>query len=101
MSALTGEGIDTLASELVRRSFGTNPYSERGAAIATEHQRASLAHAGERLRAAAALVRAGSGERELIAAELRAAIGAVEELLGVVSSDEVLDRIFAQFCIGK
>ena len=101
VSALTGEGVDALAGELVRRSFGTNPYSEQGPAIATERQRASLAHAGERLRSAAALARAGSGEGDLIAAELRAATGALEELSGEVTSDEVLDRIFAKFCIGK
>lgn len=34
-------------------------------------------------------------------AELRPAETALEELLGLVSTDEILDRVFREFCIGK
>jgi len=35
------------------------------------------------------------------ATHLRAAVTALEGIVGVVSSDDVLDRLFATFCVGK
>jgi len=34
-------------------------------------------------------------------AQLRPAETALEELLGLISTDEILDRVFSEFCIGK
>ena len=57
-------------------------------------------------RADAALTRAheaaaASAGGELVAADLRAAVTHLEEIIGIVASDDVLNRIFAHFCIGK
>jgi len=38
---------------------------------------------------------------EFIAFELIAASHALEEILGVISTDELLESIFSNFCIGK
>jgi tRNA modification GTPase len=38
---------------------------------------------------------------EIAATHLRAAESALEELLGVISVEDVLDAVFAEFCIGK
>ena len=38
---------------------------------------------------------------ELVAVDLQAAQQALEEIVGIVSNDELIDRIFNQFCIGK
>jgi tRNA modification GTPase len=38
---------------------------------------------------------------ELAAAELRVAIRALESLVGRVDVENLLDEIFASFCIGK
>jgi len=38
---------------------------------------------------------------ELVAADLQRAREGLEEVIGVVSSEELLERIFSQFCIGK
>ena len=43
----------------------------------------------------------GGGLPELGAEELRAAARALEPLIGAVSSEQLLDDIFARFCIGK
>jgi tRNA modification GTPase len=50
--------------------------------------------------AALASVEAGQAG-ELIAMDLRAAIDALGEITGAVSTDDILDRIFKEFCIGK
>jgi tRNA modification GTPase len=42
-----------------------------------------------------------SSEDELIAAELRTALESLGEVVGAVYTDDVLDRVFARFCIGK
>ncbi|HEX7447478.1 MAG TPA: hypothetical protein VF306_08030 [Pirellulales bacterium] len=38
---------------------------------------------------------------ELVAAELRLALDALGQVVGTVYTDDVLDRIFSRFCIGK
>ena len=62
---------------------------------------------GESLRLAAAsldhardAVREGLGE-ELIAVEVRVALSELGKVAGTVYTDDVLDRIFSRFCIGK
>ncbi|GAB6165827.1 tRNA uridine-5-carboxymethylaminomethyl(34) synthesis GTPase MnmE [Thermostilla marina] len=42
-----------------------------------------------------------SPAEELIAAELRVALDQLGEIVGAVYTDELLDRIFSRFCIGK
>jgi tRNA U34 5-carboxymethylaminomethyl modifying GTPase MnmE/TrmE len=38
---------------------------------------------------------------ELVSLHLQTAKGALEEILGIQPSENVLDRIFNRFCIGK
>ncbi|MEK7336847.1 MAG: hypothetical protein AAB111_05175 [Nitrospirota bacterium] len=38
---------------------------------------------------------------ECVAVDLRGAADTLGEITGVITSDEVLHRIFSQFCIGK
>ena len=38
---------------------------------------------------------------ELVAAELRTALDAIGTMVGAVYTDDLLDRVFSQFCIGK
>ena len=95
LSAVRGDGIDLLEAELIRRlrdlTSGREPPS-----IAHRWQLAALDDAGE------ALFRAQRAEDVIILAEeLRQATSALERLIGRVTADEVLDGIFARFCVGK
>jgi tRNA modification GTPase len=38
---------------------------------------------------------------ELVALDLRIAVNAVGEIVGKTATDDLLDSIFSQFCIGK
>lgn len=96
-SAAASSGLDELkravAAAIRRRE--AEPASPTSARC-----RDSLLRAAASLRAAAAAMAAGAGD-ELIAFDLRSALDDLAEVTGAVVADDVLDRIFARFCIGK
>jgi len=94
-SAATGEGVDALARALA----GVAGFAP-GEVLATERQAHALGSASAALGRAAAAARGGM-PGEIVAVELHDAIGTLEELLGRRVSDDLLERIFSRFCIGK
>jgi tRNA modification GTPase len=40
-------------------------------------------------------------DMELIALELRAALAQIGEMTGTIVTNDLLDRVFSRFCIGK
>lgn len=101
VSARTGEGIDRLLAALVR--FGR---ARRGDLVGDEQIAIAQRHREALLRARTALVElesdAQSGEpAEILALSLRAAVAAIDEISGEGVTEEILERIFARFCIGK
>ncbi|MDX6749924.1 tRNA uridine-5-carboxymethylaminomethyl(34) synthesis GTPase MnmE [Geminicoccaceae bacterium 1502E] len=98
ISCLGAQGIDLLEERLAgaaRRLMGTG----EGAGATRERHRLALAEA----RGALDRFLAGHGRIELALAaeELRLAARALGRITGAVGVEEVLDRIFAGFCIGK
>ena len=59
----------------------------------------SLGLAGESLRLARDA--ASAGQEELAAAEIRVALEALGTVVGAVYTEDLLDRIFSRFCVGK
>ncbi|HUT12682.1 MAG TPA: tRNA modification GTPase [Thermoguttaceae bacterium] len=99
-SAVTGQGIHALRDEL-RRAVLTAASSPRGAVAGTAVRcRESLRLAAESLCRAKEVLHTNGGE-ELVAAEIRVALGELGKVVGAVYTDDVLDRIFSRFCIGK
>jgi tRNA modification GTPase len=98
LSAATGEGIDALRSH-VRTLAGVGSLGEGAFTARRRHV--------EALEAAAARFDAGrralqeSRAGELLAEELRLAQQALGEITGAVAADDLLGRIFSEFCIGK
>jgi tRNA modification GTPase len=99
VSIVTGEGLDRLRKELGDRLFsGPGGYAELEPMLTRERHRVAL----ERSAAALAAARLELGkDAVLVAHHLRDAVGALEELIGVVHPDEVLARVFERFCVGK
>lgn len=98
LSAKTGEGIDALRTRL-RELAGYKDLGEGAFTARRRHVRA-LRRAAEHFatgRRALDETRAG----ELLAEELRLAQEALGEITGAVSTDDLLGRIFSEFCIGK
>ena len=99
-SAATGEGIDDLLSHITSRL--ADHLSGDGDAVASTATRCreSLARVAECLTAAESLVKTNAGN-ELVVAELRIALDQLGQVVGTVYTDDILDRIFSRFCIGK
>ena len=98
LSALTGEGFQALATHL-KECMG---FEHGGAGALSARARHLDALPGvEAYLAAAARQLAGRSAPELVAEELKRAQQALGEIVGAESSDELLGRIFARFCIGK
>ena len=98
LSARTGEGIDALRGR-IRELAGFRDLGE-GAFTARRRHVEALEDAQrhfERGRAALATERAG----ELLAEELRLAQHALGTITGEFTADDLLGRIFSEFCIGK
>ena len=96
VSALTGEGIDALR-EAIRQELC-------GAATLEDPIVTNIRHAAAIERTVSALERAKEtlafGE-EIVLEDLREALGALGEITGEVVNDDLYDRIFSTFCIGK
>jgi len=99
VSAMTGEGLGNLRTELLIRA-GWQPESE-GLFMARARHVAALERARAHLGAAQDHALAGDSALELMAEELRAAHVALGEITGAFSADELLGAIFGRFCIGK
>ena len=98
LSAKTGEGIDALR-EAIRELAGYKDQGE-GAFTARRRHIEALQKAASHFAAGVdALEQSNAGE--LLAEELRLAHKELGEVTGAFSSDELLGRIFSEFCIGK
>lgn len=100
-SVITGEGLEELARVLPGMVFGGLVQANADAPIVTRRRhRRALARAVEELHAFERALAKGI-PAEVAATHLRPAETALEEILGIVTLDEVLDRVFRDFCIGK
>ncbi|HEX8906618.1 MAG TPA: tRNA uridine-5-carboxymethylaminomethyl(34) synthesis GTPase MnmE [Longimicrobiaceae bacterium] len=101
VSATDGTGMPELRDALLRLAFG-HILGEPGEAplVTRERHARALRLARDEIASFAAALD-GPVPMELAATHLRAAAGALEDLIGVVSVDDVLDRVFGDFCIGK
>ena len=100
VSAHTGEGIADLRRLLATRLFGGVARSAGDGGLLTRaRHRAAIETALAALRLAQAEL--GAGEVVLGAHQLQEGVAALDGLIGVVDREEVFDRVFAGFCIGK
>jgi tRNA modification GTPase len=98
VSGLTGEGvpqlIESVKSVLLARSSG--------AGLISHARQMDIVTGGyEHISAAKEFADKGTDFYELASEELRSGIFALERLVGRVDVEDVLDKVFSSFCIGK
>ena len=99
-SALTRAGLDGLGAALGAVLAGGEEAPEDEVAIYRARHRDATRRASDEVARAERGIAAGAGA-ELIASDLAAAAEALGTITGEVTTEDVLDRIFGEFCIGK
>ncbi len=98
ISGLTGQGVD----DLVRRVGEILATRAANVGIATRNRhRSAMMRADESLALAERHISSSFEETDIVAEELRTAVRALETLVGRIDVENLLDEIFASFCLGK
>jgi len=98
-SALKGDGIEELR-KAIRDEITTGiDTSDLGVAPSLRHKEA-LDRASRHFQKSVSNLREGL-PLEIVAADLQEGLEALGEIVGETTNEEVLDRIFSRFCIGK
>jgi tRNA modification GTPase len=101
VSTVTGAGLEQLKQRLAAEAFGRLlRLGDVEPVVTRARHRAALERALAELEAFDAARSAGV-DAAATATHLRAAVTALDDLIGVVTPDDVLDRVFASFCVGK
>lgn len=101
VSVVTGAGLATLRKRLAEVAFGQLlALGDVEPVVTRARHRTALERALGELEGFWSARQAGV-DAAAAATHLRAAVGALDDLIGVVTPDDVLDRVFATFCVGK
>lgn len=101
VSAVTGEGLDALKRRLAEVAFShLLSLGDVEPVITRARHRVALERALDEVEAFQD-ARAHGVDAIAAATHLRAGVGALDELIGAVTPDDVLERVFATFCVGK
>ena len=100
-SARTGKGLPELRRALRELAFRGVVEARHEVPVVTRRRQARLLAEARAEIVGFAEALDGGVPAEFASAHLKAAETALEEILGVVAADDVLDRVFRDFCIGK
>lgn len=100
VSALTGNGLDDLEGAIVEAVFSGQVTASEAPLVTSRRHKEALCRALEHVEAAAA-AHAGGQWPDLVAIDVAAAVHALGEITGQTASEDLVDTIFANFCIGK
>jgi tRNA modification GTPase len=98
-STVTGSGLAALEGEIAALALGGTAQAGDALVSSARHKDA-LRRGVEHLQAAQATLANGL-PLDFVAIDLRAALEALGEITGETATADLLDRIFAEFCIGK
>ncbi|MGP8243408.1 MAG: tRNA uridine-5-carboxymethylaminomethyl(34) synthesis GTPase MnmE [Bryobacteraceae bacterium] len=100
VSALTGEGIERLRQAILDAVLPPGAMeAETGFITSLRHERLLL-ESGIYLERARCAVEAGI-PHEMVLLDLYAALSPIDAITGATTADDILNRIFSTFCIGK
>ncbi len=98
VSGRTGQGVDALVAQIAKVLAGK---AASAGVMTRERHRVAMIRAVEAMESARYQVKGAGGAAELVALDLRRAARALDLLVGRLDTEDLLDEIFASFCIGK
>ena len=100
VSALTGEGIAQLREAILEALAPKGAFEQETGFITSLRHEQLLRESAGYLEKAGAAVEAGI-PHEMLLLDLYSALGPIDAITGATSADDILNRIFSTFCIGK
>jgi len=100
ISATRGDGLDELKRAIVDSCLKDWKEEREGVVISNIRHKTALEHAVDSLRRAEHILTENK-PLEFLALELRDALDNLGDIVGVVTKEDILNRIFNDFCIGK
>lgn len=99
-SCVTGDGVETLKDAIKAQVWSGSVSPDAIEVMINARHQDALRRTREAVERTAAAFGAGL-TLELVAVDLRIAVNAVGEIVGKTTTEDLLDTIFSQFCIGK
>jgi len=99
-SSIRGTGLDRLRHRIAELILAGSEHGPQAVASTAVRCTESLRLAADCLHRALTLLQPAPAE-ELVATELRTALNELGKVVGAVYTDDILDRIFSRFCVGK
>jgi tRNA modification GTPase len=100
ISALTGEGLEELEKSMVATVLSGRVVASDAPAVANPRHKEALSRALDHVNAAYVAYQNGL-VADLVSIDLAAAVNALGEITGQTASEDLIDAIFGNFCIGK
>jgi tRNA modification GTPase len=101
LSVVTGDGFPDFIAALASRCRAASQSSDPSESSANIRHREALERVAGHLDTAAEQARSGEGFLDRMALELQAALAVLGEITGQTATEEILERIFSRFCVGK
>ena len=99
VSSVTGQGLDKL-EEAVAALFPAGPSEEAGGLLTDQRQEEAAGRARAAVRRALDALESGFTP-DAVLTDAEEALDAIGELTGRTAREEIVDRIFSRFCVGK
>jgi tRNA modification GTPase len=100
VSALKGDGVGELENAIFDSVISNKVVAENTQVMVNLRQKEALMRAKECIQRAIESAEKGM-QADFVSIDLKGAIAALGEVTGEMVSDEVIDRIFEEFCVGK
>lgn len=101
ISCLNGEGMPALEAQLLKIIQNGVPVEDSGLPVITSVRQKDLLQKTLEAVGQALAIPAPESSPELVAVDVRQALDCLGSLVGEIVTDDLLDVIFNQFCIGK
>jgi tRNA modification GTPase len=99
-SALSGNGLHALEDMMVEAVLGGKVISSDAALVTNPRHKSLLKQAYDNISQALKSIKGGMPE-DFISIDITASLNALGEITGATVTEELLDTIFSQFCLGK
>ena len=100
LSALTGDGIKSLVNSFIKILENDIIIPTEDKVIISVRHAQALSEANDYLSSAREKVQKNK-PAELISSDLRAALDSIGQIIGKIDNEQMLDKLFSKFCIGK